>query len=147
MFWNKKQTLLKGLVTPFNKNISLVRQLEIDIEHLVKCTDEETNNTLYILHSIMFCNNLSYEEAVKTEEGKEALYQLLLHKQWISFNIQLLRMERSKADNFNVHMLGYKKSSDNQIMKAQMSFLLDQFTNETSDFFKSEIKEQFELIE
>ncbi|ELA7892629.1 hypothetical protein Q5V20_004354 [Vibrio parahaemolyticus] len=139
MFWNTRKSRLEGLVIKRSSDVDLVEQLEKDIELYVSETNDSTARALERIYSIMFYQDLSYEEAVKTREGREVMYQLLLHRQWIGFQLELLRTE--KARSLGVAKAGYKDSNDNVVMNRQMSFLLDQFVSETSEFFKAELKE------
>ncbi|MDG2642731.1 hypothetical protein P7M58_24895 [Vibrio parahaemolyticus] len=85
MFWNKQKSRLDGLVTKRASNVDLVEQLEKDIELYVSETNDSTEQALKRICSIMFYQDLTYEDAVKTSEGREVMYQLLLHRQWIGF--------------------------------------------------------------
>ncbi|WP_274013200.1 hypothetical protein [Vibrio parahaemolyticus] len=139
MFWNKQKSRLDGLVTKRASNVDLVEQLEKDIELYVSETNDSTEQALERIYSIMFYQDLTYEDAVKTSEGREVMYQQLLHRQWIGFQLELLRTEKAKS--LGVAKAGYKDSKDNVVMNCQMNLLLDQFVSETSAFFKAELKE------
>ncbi|KJF94101.1 hypothetical protein [Photobacterium angustum] len=138
MFWKKNKSLLEGLVLKRSHDISLVEQLEKDIKLYVSETNDSTEQALERIYAIMSHKNLCYEEAVKTHEGREVMYQLLLHRQWIGFQLELLRAEKAKS--LGVKKVGYKDSRDSVVMPHQMNALLDQFMSETSDFFKAELK-------
>lgn len=139
MFWKKEKSFLDGLVIKMKSDVNLVEQLEKDIELYVSETDDSTEQALEIIYSVMSYEDLTYGEAVKTEKGREALYQLLLHRQWIAFQIELLRKEKAKS--LGVVKVGYKKSTESIVVRRQMDSLLDQFISETSDYFKTELKE------
>ncbi|WP_240000629.1 hypothetical protein [Photobacterium kishitanii] len=97
MFWKKNKSLLEGLVLKRSHDISLVEQLEKDIKLYVSETNDSTEQALERIYAIMSHKNLSYEETVKTHEGREVMYQLLLHRQWIGFQLELLRAEKAKS--------------------------------------------------
>lgn len=116
----------------------LVRVKE-DLKIYVAETEESTERMLETIYAIMENNGLTYQQAINTEEGREALYQLMLHRHWVAFHAEVIRtVVASEEDVFKA---GYKKLSLNQTATIETNILLDQFIRETSAYFEEQMSD------
>lgn len=132
----------------WNREVDLRPQdcLERDLNHYVNQTSESTEMALSRIHDVMRECDFSYREAILTDSGREALFDLLLHRQWIAFHAESLRMV--KAEENKISGLGmisvYREKIENKVAKQSMDKLLEQFSEETEGYFSELIKERYE---
>ena len=113
--------------------------LENDLLIYSKETDESSVRALDKIHDIMCSEKLTYEEALKTDEGRAAIFQLLLHRHWLAYHAESLRQITARESNHNI--LEYTQKIENVVGREAMGYLLDQFIQETTPYFKKRIKE------
>lgn len=139
MFWKKINPLLK--LNIWNRDTSmtpLVRAKE-DLKVYVTETEESTERMLEAIYTIMNNNSLTYQQAAKTEEGREALYQLMLHRHWVAFHAEAIRSVVASEED--ISKAGYRKLSSNQTATTETNILLDQFIRETSAYFEAQMSD------
>lgn len=132
-FWNREA------------NLKPKECLERDFNWYVERTSEATESALSQIHDVMLNQNISYEEAVKTDTGRQALFQLLLHRQWLAFQAESLRIVEAYENDITEYraFTDYKEKVENKVGKQAMEQLLNQFNEETEMYFSKKIKEYF----
>jgi hypothetical protein len=142
----RKSPILSLPIWNREKNLAPKDCLERDLNWNTDRTNEDTEIALSKIHDVMRDQNLSYKEAVTTDTGRQALFQLLLHRQWVAFHAESLRIV--EANENKISGLGllteYREQIEKKVGKQAMDQLLNQFTEETESYFSKKIKEDFE---
>ncbi|EPM4837519.1 hypothetical protein ACKVMY_21735 [Vibrio natriegens] len=139
MFWKKINPLLKLSIWNRDTSMTPLVRVKEDLKIYVAETEESTERMLETIYAIMENNGLTYQQAINTEEGREALYQLMLHRHWVAFHAEVIRtVVASEEDVFKA---GYKKLSLNQTATIETNILLDQFIRETSAYFEEQMSD------
>lgn len=137
MFFKKLHPILTLPIFNRERGLTPKECLKRDFSHYVKVTDDATNTALQIIEEVMRERNCSYSEAIETEEGRGALFQLLLHRQWIAFHAESIRIVEAAEKKLN----GLESISDYETLIEQatapneMDILLKQFAEETQSHF------------
>ncbi|KNC69030.1 hypothetical protein AC626_01015, partial [Pseudoalteromonas rubra] len=94
------------------------------------------------IYDVMRDNDISYQDAIETDAGRDALLELLLHRHWIGFHAESLRIV--SAEEKKISGLGslslYRDEIEKKVGKQAMDKLLDQFSHETESYFSELIK-------
>ncbi|KJY79307.1 hypothetical protein TW78_00980 [Vibrio coralliilyticus] len=139
MFWKKINPLLKLSIWNRDTRMSPLVRAKEDLKVYVAETEESTERMLETIYSIMNRNGLTYQQAVKTKEGREALYQLMLHRHWVAFHAEVIRTVVAKEED--AIKAGYRELSLNQTATTETNILLDQFIRETSAYFEEQMSD------
>ncbi|KAB0285608.1 hypothetical protein F2P58_24210 [Vibrio fortis] len=140
MLWKKINPLLKLRIWNRDSSMTPLKRMEEDLKVYVADTEESTDRMLEVIYSIMNTKGLTYVQAIQTEEGREAVYQLLLHRHWVAFHAEALRSVT--AEKHDITRAGYRKLSQNQAANKEANLLLDQFIRETSEYFQKQLSDE-----
>lgn len=137
MLWNNKRPLIDLDIWNRDSGVSPIECLERDLKVYAEETNESTERLFETIYSIMQRENCTYSEAVASSEGREAMYQLMLHRHWIAFHAEALRVLKTKE--LGLEKVGYKELENSEVAQESMCVLLDQFIDETKSHFEEQL--------
>lgn len=112
-----------------------VDKLNLGVEHWTSISSNATTRAIDDIFDLMQRRNISLEEALYTQEGKDILFQLLLHKHWVGFNIELLRQVKAHQDA-NIPLNEYTEKIEKSVATNSMNILLTQFIEEIKPYLR-----------
>ncbi|SFT66628.1 hypothetical protein SAMN05444141_102634 [Pseudovibrio denitrificans] len=115
-----------------------VKEQQVQVAGWVERTQEMTDETIDTLYRMMEKSDKSLEQVAASEEGRKLLFQFLLHRQWIAYNVELLRQVSAKAKK--VRFSHYTEQIENRVAVSEMQILYRQLINEFLPFAGREIK-------
>ncbi|WP_108818343.1 hypothetical protein [Pseudovibrio sp. Alg231-02] len=115
-----------------------VKEQQIQVAGWVECTQEMTDETIDTLYRMMEKSDKSLEQVAASEEGRKLLFQFLLHRQWVAYNVELLRQVSAKAKK--ARFSHYTEQIENRVAVSEMQILYRQLIDEFLPFAGREIK-------
>lgn len=115
-----------------------VKEQQIQVAGWIECTQEMTDETIDTLYRMMEKNDKSLEQVAASEEGRKLLFQFLLHRQWVAYNVELLRQVSAKAKK--VRFSHYTEQIENRVAVSEMQILYRQLIDEFLPFAGRKIK-------
>jgi len=124
-----------------NKKKSILEKLEAELEHWIsiqKCAEEKLYN---VVSSEMDDNGSSLTYAMTKPSCREAMFQYLLHKQWVGYHAERLRQAAAALDP-TVNFWNYTEKIETGIGQKAMKTLLNEFILEYTPFVREELKKE-----
>lgn len=101
---------------------------------------ETTDTLLNSLEEQLRSSSMTFSQFVSNKDGRDLLFQFLLHKQWVAYNAERLRQLHGKAPG--VSYANYTKVIEEGVASDEMNILLRTFLDEYRPFLLASLKER-----
>jgi hypothetical protein len=110
-------------------------EIEDKLKGLISTSNFATEKAVDEIENIMTQKKISLNKALHTKEGKNAMFQLLLHKHWVGYHAETLRQLSAKNDH-TINFENYTEKIETKVAYSEMNFLLNQFIEEITPYLE-----------